>query len=267
MKKYLIIGLCILITTNAIVLAGVTYNRSETTSQLLLTERELPLNYMHARNNHNSSVSVSIKWRTPIPTFQEYQTYTPRNHIVTKEEFEKLGFNAALITKAYGNESKELYWVLEHEGDLHQAALQKAQEHYKQLTSVYEEAPTKENRTRQLNAKKLVEREKHERSRLFFKEASASLEELSSKYANQHNMIIVKGITKPQYFSDKQEYRIALNRLSISQIMLPLDQASALKNLKYNSSNKLKKPRYSVNVDWGLKLEPWVNNVTLLAQQ
>jgi hypothetical protein len=46
MKKYLIIGLVILLGTNLVVLGGVAYNRmGEATAHLTLTERELTLPY------------------------------------------------------------------------------------------------------------------------------------------------------------------------------------------------------------------------------
>jgi len=263
MKKYTLIGLLILAITNAVVLAGAAYNRTEATSQIKLTERELPLVYVNRLINENSTLSLRLNWRMPQQT-KLYKHYVAHSQILTREALDNLGFDSSKIKTTYGNESRELYWALEFEGELHKQAIDNAQRHLTEVTDIYEDQPNRKNNDIKKSAQHSLNQEMYNRSRLFFKEISHSLPQLTAKYTDNNNIIIVKGLVKPQYSIKKDQYKITLKNLVVPSVMVPFEYSSQLKTLPYKSKNETERTRYTVNVSWGVKLEPWITKVSLI---
>lgn len=200
MKKYLIIGLVILIGTNLAALRGVAFNRmGEATSQLTLTERELSLPYNRGAQKEDSGISLSIDWRKPSGSDESYYSYNSQNIKITKGELLALGFEPFDKESSYWAESRELYWALEFDGALYDAEVNKAEMKYQASLVTYQEQPNDTNSQDEKEALKRLNREKKSNSRLFFLEAAKDYESLSSKYYARKNILIVKGITKPYY--------------------------------------------------------------------
>lgn len=261
MKKYLLIGLTILIGTNLAVLSGAAYNRmGGTTAQLTLTERELSFPYYRGAHKENSGISFSIKWRTPTANNEIYSPYHSKSIKITKEELLALGFEKHDVKDNYWVESQELYWALEFDGALHKAEIEKAAEAYKNQLADFEGQAVKFG-DRKTEFKKKLQREKTSNSRLFFMEASASYESLQAKYAGQKNILIVKGLGKPYYNSQDKTYKLQLQHLSVRNIMIPLEYSDIFSNLKPLDRQEITPPRYSVELNWGKRLEPWVVDV------
>jgi len=267
MKKYLLIGLTILIGTNLAALGGVAYNRmGDTTSQLTLTERELSLPYNSGAQKENSGISLSINWRTPTVKNETYYPYNSREIRLTIDELLSLGFAQTDIKDNYWVESRELYWVFEFDGALHKAEIIKAEDKYRTAIATYEEQPSDTSSRKKNEYSESLEREKTTNSRLFFIEVSADYESLSNKFSGQKNILIVKGLAKPYYNNNDKTYSLLLKHLSIRKILVPLEYVEALSNLKRDDRRDITPPRYAVDISWGSRLEPWVTNTNKIEE-
>jgi hypothetical protein len=261
MKKYLFIGLIILVGTNLVVLGGVAFNRmGDTTAQLTLTERELSFPYYSGAHKENSGISLSIKWRTPTQKNEIYSPYHSKSINITKDELLALGFDKSDVKDNYWVESQELYLALEFDGALHKAEIKKASEEYQTQLATFEEQDKNIN-NRKMEFKKNLQREKTSNSRLFFKEASANYESLEAKFAGQKNILIVKGLGKPYYNSNERSYKLQLQHLLVRNIMIPLEYSDVFSSLERLDRQDITPPRYSVDLNWGKRLEPWVVDV------
>ncbi len=262
MKKYLLIGLTILIGTNLAALSGVAYNRmGEATAQLTLTERELSLPYNSSAQKENSGMSLSIDWRIPTGKNEIYYPYNSRDIRLTKDELLSLGFVQADIKEGYWVESRELYWALEFDGALHKAEIIKAEDKYQTAMMAFKENPNDTSSRKKKEFSESLAREKTTNSRLFFIEASADYELLANKFSGKQNILIVKGLAKPYYNNHDQTYSLLLKHLSVRKIMIPLEYVEVLSKLKRIGRQDIVAPRYSVDISWGSRIEPWVVDV------
>jgi len=262
MKKYLLIGLFILIGTNLTALGGVAYNRmGEATAQLTLTERELSLPYNNRAEKENSGISLSINWRTssrPTTTSSSSNHFSSQDLKITESELNDLGFDAFDVERNSWVESRELYWALEFDGDLYLAELKKAELNYQTAVASYEEQPSDINSRDIRNSKKRLQRERISNSRLFFLEAAGNYDTLADKFSQQQNIIIVKGLAKPYYNKIQNNYHLRLKYLSVRNIMVPLEYTEVLSSLTSNYYIDIIPPRYAVDIKWGSRLEPWI---------
>ena len=266
MKKYLLIGLIILIGTNLVVLGGAAYNRqSDATAQLTLTEREISLPYDNGVRDENSGISLSINWRTPTRVNESYYPYNSRDVRITESELLALGFDQVDVKDNYWVESRELYWAFEFDGALHKAEVKKATEKYQAALAAYEEQPNEANSHKKDESSKSLDREEVTSSRLFFINASADYESLAATFSDQQNILIVKGLAKPYYNSHDKYYSLKLKHLLVSSIMVPLEYAEIFTGLKRMGGREVEIPRYVVDVKWGSRLEPWIVDVEGLA--
>ncbi|MCY7295116.1 DUF4824 family protein [Alteromonas sp. a30] len=258
MKKYLLLGLCILLGSNALVLSGVAYNRMEEKSQLTLTERELFLPYNQGAIKENSGILLRLKWRLPTPENAPYSPYSPKEIKTDEEELITLGFSIPGEHKSEWAQTRELYWALEFDGDIHKKEVKKAEDAYRTATLEYQENPSKRNKQYQKRSQTAFEKEKVNNSRLFFIQASKSYDALASKYAGLPNILIVKGLSKPYFNSSDKRYYLGLKRLSVNEILLPMPYSEALDNIELIPKKEIRPPRYTVVVKWGQRLEPWI---------
>ena len=262
MKKHLLIGLTILIGTNVAALGGVAYNRiGEATAQLTLTERELSLPYNSGDQKENSGISLSINWRTPIRSDTTYYSYNSQDIKITKDELLALGFER--LDNKYNSwvESRELYWALEFDGALYDAELKKAELKYQTSLTTYQEQKNDTNDRDRKETLRRLENEKKTNSRLFFIEASVDYDTLEAKFYGQHNILIVKGLAKPYYNNKHKNYSLLLKHLSVSNIMVPLKYAEIFSRLDSSYNIDAVLPRYTVDIKWGSRLEPWVSGI------
>ncbi len=259
MKKYLIIGLTILLGTNLVVLGGVAYNRMGTpTAQLTLTERELSLPYTRGEYQENSGISLSINWRIPSKDNADYLPYNARTIDISKEKLSALGFDLHSNEDNYWRESKELFWAFEFDGDLHKKEIAKAEAHYQKAVAAFNEQADDTTKRRKKDSKASLAREKNSNSRLFFIKASADYDSLAIEYAGQNNILIVTGLAKPYYNNSDKSYHLRLKHLSVRNIMIPLEYTDILSTLTRPDGRDANPPRYSVTVSWGSRLEPRV---------
>lgn len=282
MRKYIIIGLVILIGSNILALSGVVYNRmGEPKAQFRFSERELYVSGNRAAREENSGVSLRLKWRTPQEETAEY--YFNHHEIASsREALELLGFKDLDEANNYNAESLELYWAMEFNGQLYFNEVAKAQKLYSnaklELASQNDTGETNEqkdakhirNSHQEDKLKRLsrrVNEAKYVDSRLFFLDASADYDTLLKKYENHDNVLIAKGIAKPFLDGQNNQYRLVLQRLLCEEIMVSTDHSDQLKNLAPRANKALRKPRFEATIAWGKKLEPWLINIEKIAIQ
>ena len=259
MKKYLIMGLVILLGTNLVVLGGVVYNRmGEATAHLTLTERELTLPYDGSFEKENSGTLLSINWRTPTAVDEPYYAYNSPDVKISKDELLALGFEQSDVENDSWLESRELYWAFEFDGAVHKAEIEKAAMKYQGAVASYEEQPNDGNKRDKKDHKENLEREKTSNSRLFFLAAAADYKSLANKFSAQQNILIVKGLAKPYYNSNDEAYRLMLGHLLVSNIMVPLKYTEVFLGLDISQTKDITPPRYAVDIKWGSRLEPHI---------
>jgi hypothetical protein len=265
MKKYLLIGLIILMGTNLVVLSGVAFNRmGEMTTQLTLTERELSLPYNRGIQKENSGISLSIDWRKPTRANTTYYSHNSQDINITKEELLVLGFGQFDGESIDWVESRELFWALEFDGALYDAEVNKAELRYQTSLATYEEKPNETKNQEKKEALHRLSREKKSNSRLFFLEAAKDYESLSTKFSDNKNILIVKGLAKPYYNNVQKNYSLLLKHLSVSNITVPLEHIEIFSGLTGLYNNDITPPRYAVDIKWGSRLEPWIVDVQKL---
>lgn len=262
MKKYLLLGLAVLIGTNLVALSGVAYNRmGDVTSQLTLTERELSLAYNSAAPKENSSMSLTINWRTPTGENESYYPYNSREISLSKDELLSLGFTQIDNKDNYWAETRELYWAFEFDGALHKVEIKKALDKYQAAITTFEEQPNDTNKRKKTESSENLEREKIANSRLFFIEASADYASLANKFSGQRNILIVKGLANFYYKSHDQTYSLMLRHLLVNHIMVVLEHIDVFSGFERRSRRDIASPRFAANIKWGSRLEPWIVDV------
>lgn len=271
MRKYIIIGLVILIGSNVLALSGVVYNRmGEPKVNLTLSEREFSLRGNSIRNNENSGMSLRLKWRTPQEETTEYY-FNHHEVSSSREALEFLGFSNLDEAYNYRAESLELYWAMELNGESYLNEVAKAQKLLRdEKAAIAEQNSANQNQYAKDKVKRLTKRAQeaqHVDSRLFFLEASASYETLLEKYESHENVFVIKGIAKPFLDGQNDQYRLILQHALGEEIMVSTDHSDSLKKLESHPKNALRKPRFNAQIAWGKKLEPWLVEIQKIAPQ
>ena len=262
-RRYtLIAGVALILAVNALVLAGVAYNRSgQPTSTLQLSEREL----RHGRlsSKENSGVALSLVWRVgrgnDAPD-ADYVSYGGTADWLDQAKLAALGFDVASARAEREFKrwrSKEVLLVLEFDGPACRQALarvqQKADEEEKLL---FANPGNKEFERRAKRAREVADNEERQASRLFVVDAGLDAATLRAQYPDPTRNLIVRGQVRPQRVSRDRQDSLSghISALSVAQINVPLKFQPALKQ----ASAANKKASYSATLAFGKRLEPWI---------
>lgn len=278
-KKLIITGLLLIAATNAIVLAGVAYNRSESPTYIVvLSEREANLPYRYSRNKENSGIALKLKWRVLGDAIagQRYSSYNYGRPVwLDEEKLRSIGFKFEQKPGDKGAYSyyrrllpREAMLVLEYHGKAYDEALKKAKAHLGKEEALLRRNPKKEEFIKRVKeAKEIVNDEKLIRSRLFVVDAGLGYNELRAKYPNKARYIITPGKIRATIDRRKKKDVVSghISNLSVGQIQVPLEGRQVLAPLLKKSRNRRDKvaPRYSVRLAYGKRMEPWVVDVTI----
>ena len=259
MKKYLILGLVIIIGTNILALAGVAYNRSgEPVYQLQLTEREMSLPYMNPETREDSRHSLYLHWRMPAKDDVEYITHNVTYIVTDEDTLRRIGFTGDLKDPSYSRTTdREIHIALEYEGELYAQDMAKMKREIEQAEHQFNEDPSDSNKHRVNTLLDDLKVLKNSTTRLYFADAFVSYDELHAKFQTRNNIVIVKALARANYNSRDDEYVLFINELLVPRVMLPNQYSSMFVDL-YEQENKDDKPRYTVQVNWGKRLEPWI---------
>lgn len=239
MKKYgLILAIAVILVSNAVALMDASRNRiGDPLQSIELTERELPLQSM---GEEDSGISLMLRWR-----WQDKDTCFDRTRL------EAVGFDL----RAYdGRQPREIapmsriaYVALEYEGKA-----------WEQL--------------QQREGEKQPERPRGEvaamATRLVPVDLAGSFQELRNRYPDQARYMIVKGLIRVR--ARNYEYPDAgsaesglvgfVAEVLPSNLNVPPPFARRLSPLKPQIG---KEPRYTVTLQYGRNLEPWISALTI----
>ncbi|HEX9474427.1 MAG TPA: DUF4824 family protein [Steroidobacteraceae bacterium] len=290
----LISGSLLVCVANGIVFLGVLYNRHPPAdSTLMLTERELVPSRSWSLSPENSGLDLQIEVRTPAtrsgspgesgedegaPPWGGAQWLSP-------EKLRSLGFPLAStgdMDKDRRRDEKllarDVYLVLELNGNAYEHELQHAQEQATQDELLASAAP--EDRLRVERAKYGRERadaERNKESRLFCIDAGLDPLALRQLYPDRAHYAIVRGTVRPYVYESAGHWRVMgrFADLRIPQLNVSLVHRSifgASRNRGYadaialgiagGRTDREGARHYSVEVAWGRRLEPWILGAT-----
>jgi len=270
-RTLLILALSLVLLVNSFILIGVWYNRSgEAESTVLLTEREMRMPYSWS----NDQTFLRISWRNASTEWFDQQ------------KLESLGFD---FSEAEYNthfiETKAIL-VLEYDGDAYQQAVKIAQSRVERV----------ERKLTQLNAGKEIQAElndefedelqedlqadlkdaqdnlKHEKlsaSRLFIVDAGLDEEKLRAQYPDNQRYILTYGIvdvraSMPYDENETLVFTGRVDQLSVKRLHIESEMFAKINKLKSNTqySRNTMPPRFSVEVHFGQRLEPWIEQLS-----
>ena len=201
---FLLVGLGLILLVNAIVLAGVAWNRQEPAdSRLQLSERELSDSYGYGRRE-NSGIGLSLDYRWPSE--EEDALYSG----VSPEQMAVLGFwlpaerDEVSIRRYRRQQEREALLVLELDGPAYRREVQLAQTAQAEAQRLQKLAPDNPDLQRAARqAEERLLREQHAASRLLVVDVGADLATLRARYADRQRYAIVRGHVRP--FAHRRE--------------------------------------------------------------
>ncbi len=276
-RHTLIIGLTLILLTNATALLGVYWNRSGTPeSTLKLTQRELQQPYGWGMNRENSGMSLRIQWRVPSgEKYWAYSNYGGSPEWLDETKMASLGFDVSKpsdMDYRWSNRqlSREVLLVLELDGPAYQEILQQvrqfAAEQDARLTALPGDKQMQDNAKR---AHEDVTREEQENSRLFAIDAGLNLSELRAKYPDRNRHAIMRAQVRPSYVGKPDRIAGYIDKISIDEINVPHEYHAALDirarpaTLKTLTSGGRK---FEASVAFGQRLEPWLVGISVVKQ-
>lgn len=280
--RYLIAGLVLVGVVNAIVLAGVAWNRQEPAeSRLQLSERELGNTYAYWRKD-NSSLALRLDYRWPSQVNDDHYYLS-----ISAEKMTELGFdvptelNEQTVRRYRRQLDRDALLVLELNGPAYQrevallvAALGEAQRLQKSVPD------SKELREAAVHAANALDYEQRRASRLLVVDVGRDQQTLRARYPDRQHYAIVRGIVEVQASSVASEWtgkgedpRPQSQRWTwqlggsadtpgVQSLHLPqrwhatfdgLPQQDEQPVVDYLSDQKL----FSAKVAFGRRLEPW----------
>jgi hypothetical protein len=272
-KHTLIIGLALILMTNAVALLGVYWNRAgEPESQLALTQRELQQNYGWGMYHENSGVTLRIVWRVPTEQRSWNFAYTGGNPVwLDKDKMASLGFDVNPPKEMQSNFrwasrqlSREVLLVLELDGPAFQKSLQQAQQFADEQDAKLAARPN--DKSLQQIAKAAHDQarmEEDSNSRLFAVDAGLDLDDLREQYPDRNRYAIVRAQVRPSYLSGLDKFTGNIDKLSIDEINVPYEFHSAFDTRVGPATTGQKSGNWTFEVDFGQRLEPWITGITV----
>lgn len=277
MRKFVLAAAILLLLVNLIVLAGVAYNRSGAPLfSIELTERELPVRRAFGVIRENAATAVSIKWNILGQDKDPIRMLSTRGlpSWLQEEKLVELGVDVEELERQRDSSQpgtipmlKEVVLVLEYDGDAYSQALSLAERREVELQRQSSSSPDDAalaNRLRILS--NYVTNLKQSQSRLYVIDAGLDIQDLRRKYAGKEYLLI-QGEISLWWSENAVDGRIF--HLSTGQIHIPLPFWRILADLPgaqgyFPHQTTSAKPRYTVRLNIGKRLEPWVESVTLI---
>ncbi len=268
----LFVALGLLLLVNALVLAGVRYNRSgDPDAVLTLTERELPV--AHRFQKENSGISLSINTQHYYYRGRGPFTYEPFAWL-DRKKLEAIGF--AFPATADKNEDsgyynrqlpRKAYVVLEYDGPAWEAWKKRLTD---ELAEVNREALVVKRSPKELEAEqKNIERALKTGSHLFSIDAGHDPATLRQAYPDrQHYLILPAKIRVSWYGGAKNDNIRGYVEILTPEVNVPHRLHANLKEqgaqdgtFRYGTSMLESEPRYRAVLSTGKRYEPWIEDI------
>jgi len=268
--KMMLIGLGVIVLSNALALMGVAHNRSAESEALLeLTERELALPYRYISKEENTGLALKLKWRLSYQI--GYRNSAPDSWL-TNEKLRALGFDIPVSIsseerKDYQNIlPRAVFLLLEYDGARYQHALDYLEKRLADEQALAMASPDNEEFVKRVaRAQQAFNRERTESSRLFVIDAGLDAEALRQQYADRSRYMVLKGKVGVSTRREGDQYLFSgyVSDVLIDNINVPLAFRSTFESLDSASygRNATHKPRYFVTLKVGKRLEPWITEV------
>lgn len=273
----LVAGLALILATNAVALVGVVYNRSDTESTLVLTERELHHPYGWGFSRENSGISLALQWRVLAErddtrhAGRRYTGYGKAPDWLDQAKLAALGFDipetgdSPRARRHYDKLlPREALLVLEFDGPAYQTTLEDARNHLQQEEALLaENAGKKEFEVRVKNAQRELHQEEHTHSRLFVIDAGLDAASLRARYPDRKRYAIVRGQIQPFHVANNRNRSSAgyVTGLSVTHINVPAQYRQIFvpiqEGVRTNEYGVVATP-FEVSVAYGKRFEPWI---------
>jgi hypothetical protein len=264
-RHALLAGLTLILLTNTVALGGVWYNRQgQPDSSLLLSERELLRDHEGPRRE-NSGLALRMDWRSPRPVDANNRY---ERQPLQQEQLLALGF-APLDEQHPGYyqryDKRQVLVVLEFDGPAYQAELQRAVAELQQANERLSKLPQdKELQAAEKSAREYLENERQRDSRLFAVDVGLDAVSLRQRYADRSRYALVPGTVSVWCDCSGNVRRLTgqINQLHGSSINVPHSWRSALAKHLPAAYSRDERPSFQAQVNFGQRLEPWIETVT-----
>jgi hypothetical protein len=260
MKRYLGLGLLLILIVNVFIISGALYNRSaEPLYTLELSEREFNKAYSYAVDSENSGKTIELSRANYRRTNSFF------GGVLSAEQLAGFGLSIDSLdqkrgeTEYYSVKNISVFVAVEFAGDSYERNLEEARVKILEIQekpdsfSKYELKSAKENYDDLLNSS----------SRLYYIDAHQSDEHLAKKYSNNTNIFLLKGRLGLSYNKKKMAYIINYVDKNVEGMLLTNTQGKILPadTLEYDSSTKF---RATMHV--GKRYETWISDIKLVNQ-
>lgn len=269
--RALLIAVALVVFTNAVVLAGVAYNRGgEPEAVLQLTERELRLYNWSWPENENSSVDLHLGWRVASPPGANRSYANGTLDWLTPAQLQELGFDISGnmrsdedVQRATRQPSRRAWLVLEHDGPDYQAALEAARIRLERATSLARaNAGDEEFEKRLKRAQEEFTREEQYDSRLFVVDVSIDPDALRKRYPDRRQYAVVQGRVGISVRGPDGRERpvLRVHDIDVDAIRVPYEYREIVEPLIRNADTHYyrREPRFAATVNFGQRYEPWI---------
>jgi hypothetical protein len=278
----------LLVLTNAVVLAGVAYNRSgEPDVEITLTEREVPVSFgTFGRSDEDTGLALHLRWQSPNRRWHSGR-HESGPAWFDQAKLEALGYDCSVPLSGpdsglhYGRQlPREVYVVLEYAGQAWAAWLE---EWERDLAFAAAQVATGKSSQKDLDRHRDVYQHlPRTAARLIAIDAGTDAAQLRERYADPHRFIIARAEVRlvlvqagkteagERYPTHLQghvthllsgdihvpyEWQAELNRIT---------EGKSIYNSVWNSFDwqvDFKGPRYEVTLRYGKRHEPWITAV------
>lgn len=280
--RYLIAGLALIGLVNAIVLAGVAWNRQlPEESRLQLSERELAATYAYWRKD-NSSLALRLDYRWPSQADDDHYYLS-----ISAEQMAELGFqvptelNEQTVRRYRRQLDRDALLVLELDGPAYQREVALLVAAHAEALRLQKSVPdSKELREAAKHAANALHYEQNRASRLLAVDVGLDQQVLRARYPDRARYAIVRSIIEVQASSvatdwtgegddprpDNQRWTWQLGGFAetpgVQSLNLPqrwhatfdsLPQQAEQPGVDYSNYQKL----FTAEVAFGRRLEPW----------
>lgn len=275
--RALLLGVALIVVANAVVLAGVAYNRSgEPESVLRLTERELDIQHWEWPANENSSIDLHLRWRVAqVESYDgEYSGYDHGMSWLEPPELRELGFDIdgdleseEVVERIRRQPSRRAWVVLEFDGPAYRTSVERARQRLERATTLASvNAGDEEFEQRLQVARADLEREETSGARLFVVDVGRDEATLRARYPDRQRYTLLKGRLDVAVMGvSGQKYLLPLVvDLDVGAIRVPHTYRELVEPFVRNRQPYCCEPRYAATVNFGRRFEPWIATLELL---